>query len=161
MQHEPVAVGDQLPGVVARILQRKGISQPHGLMVDLGFNAFMPRAVVPSEFRDDLRRLVGKHLMCTVLVIDEQRRTVVVTPTKFLHEDELIEAKSMSKLSFAEGQIEVLLDNLKGIVPQEDRKRYLSVGNAKRILTAIIGENLGDDVSVWESRLRELGQDLE
>jgi len=72
-------IDDQtVEGVVHSIFHKRHAKEPLGLMVDLSFGAFVPRTLVPREFRKDLRSLVGRTVLCTIKLVDDNRAGQVV-----------------------------------------------------------------------------------
>ena len=73
-------IDDQtLDGWVDRVHQRSGSDKPYGLRVTVSdYPCFAPRSLVPTQWREDLDSLVGKSVKASILLIDEERGTVVL-----------------------------------------------------------------------------------
>jgi small subunit ribosomal protein S1 len=72
------AEGDTISGVVTQRLKT-------GLLVDVGFEVFLPASQVDAE-PTDLDGLAGKAIDCKILKIDKERRNLVVSRRRLLVE---------------------------------------------------------------------------
>ncbi|MEM7557939.1 MAG: hypothetical protein AAF394_02325 [Planctomycetota bacterium] len=71
--------GQTVDAWVDRVLRRSGSDKPYGLRVTVSdFSCFAPRSIVPTQWREDLDSLVGKSVKASILLIDEERGTVVL-----------------------------------------------------------------------------------
>ena len=74
--------GDQIKGVVRRVL-RDANNEPSGLIVDVPGTAFIPRTLIPTQYRDSMERLVGQSFHGTVFRLDPERNTAIIQPATF------------------------------------------------------------------------------
>ncbi len=144
-----ISAGEKVEGKVRQVLQRAGEDQPSGLLVDIGFTAFIPCSLILAEQRDDLDSLVGKWMEGVVHEVDKSLR-VIVQPESF---SEYVPPKP-DATSISEAYLQVLLANLRETVPPDDHDRYLGRENAKSILVALTNEDCGFDADQWEHLIR-------
>lgn len=72
-------IDDQtVEAVVLSVFYKRHTKEPLGLFVDLSFGAYVPRCLVPREFREDLESLVGRSVSCTIKLVDHDRAGQVV-----------------------------------------------------------------------------------
>src|SRR5262245_64194374 len=58
-----------------------------GLLVNIGFNVFLPASQVDIRRPPDIGDYINKEIECMILKIDEVRRNTVVSRRKLLEED--------------------------------------------------------------------------
>jgi hypothetical protein len=75
-------IDDQtIHGFVTHVFRSRDTDERKGLLVDIGFTAFLPRFLVPEELRHDLDSLVHRSVDC---VIDRMAdRSVILKALKF------------------------------------------------------------------------------
>jgi small subunit ribosomal protein S1 len=89
--------GDVVSGPVLRKI--KG-----GLLVNIGVNVFLPASQVDTRRPADIGEYIGKTLECKILIIDEERRNIVVSRRKLI-EDQRQELKAKLLGEIEVGQI--------------------------------------------------------
>jgi small subunit ribosomal protein S1 len=89
--------GDIVSGPVLRKI--KG-----GLLVNIGVNVFLPASQVDTRRPADIGEYIGKTLECKILIIDEERRNIVVSRRKLI-EDQRQELKAKLLGEIEVGQI--------------------------------------------------------
>jgi small subunit ribosomal protein S1 len=89
--------GDVVSGPVLRKI--KG-----GLLVNIGVNVFLPASQVDTRRPADIGEYIGKTLECKILIIDEERRNIVVSRRKLI-EDQRQELKTKLLAEIEAGQI--------------------------------------------------------
>jgi small subunit ribosomal protein S1 len=89
--------GDIVSGPVLRKI--KG-----GLLVNIGVNVFLPASQVDTRRPADIGEYIGKNLECKILIIDEERRNIVVSRRKLI-EDQRQELKAKLLGEIEVGQI--------------------------------------------------------
>ena len=150
--------GDEISGVVVRVLHRRSDRSIIGLLVDVGATGFAPRPLLPTtHLAKQVEDLESLHFDGVVLKVDDTRTrdaVVVVKPTRFYPPP--LEAEEPLWRNVDADYLQILLDNLRSLVPINDTERYLGVENARSILAAIFKRDLGDDPADWESFIRDL-----
>jgi small subunit ribosomal protein S1 len=89
--------GDVVTGPVLRKI--KG-----GLLVNIGVNVFLPASQVDTRRPADIGEYIGKTLECKILIIDEERRNIVVSRRKLI-EDQRQELKTKLLGEIEVGQV--------------------------------------------------------
>jgi small subunit ribosomal protein S1 len=89
--------GDIVSGPVLRKI--KG-----GLLVNIGVNVFLPASQVDTRRPADIGEYIGKNLECKILIIDEERRNIVVSRRKLI-EDQRQELKAKLLNEIEVGQV--------------------------------------------------------
>jgi small subunit ribosomal protein S1 len=89
--------GDIVSGPVLRKI--KG-----GLLVNIGVNVFLPASQVDTRRPADIGEYIGKTLDCKILIIDEERRNIVVSRRKLI-EDQRQELKAKLLGEIEVGQV--------------------------------------------------------
>ncbi|MFO0957251.1 MAG: 30S ribosomal protein S1 [Isosphaeraceae bacterium] len=89
--------GDVVTGVVTRKI--KG-----GLLVDVGFNAFLPASQVDIRRVPDIADYLGREIRCLILSIDEDRRNIVLS-RRTLIESERVAMREKLLAEIAVGQV--------------------------------------------------------
>jgi small subunit ribosomal protein S1 len=89
--------GDIVSGPVLRKI--KG-----GLLVNIGVNVFLPASQVDTRRPADIGEYIGKTLECKILIIDEERRNIVVSRRKLI-EDQRTELKTKLLAEIEPGQV--------------------------------------------------------
>ncbi len=89
--------GDIVSGPVLRKI--KG-----GLLVNIGVNVFLPASQVDTRRPADIGEYIGKNLECKILIIDEERRNIVVSRRKLI-EDQRQELKAKLLGEIEVGQV--------------------------------------------------------
>jgi hypothetical protein len=151
--------GDIVSGTVWRVARRREESDPYGtiagepfgLLVNIGPSGFIPRSLIPREYRADLDQLVGKWMKGVVRQVDEERSSVVIEPSYF---GEYIRPPKSDAIAISDTEIQFLIDNLRGEVPSHDSNRFIGSESARNILVALAGEDCGQDADSWERLIR-------
>jgi small subunit ribosomal protein S1 len=89
--------GDTVSGVVTRKI--KG-----GLLVNIGAHVFLPASQVDIRRPSDIGNFIGKTIDCKILVIDQERRNIVVSRRQFI-EDQRTAAREKLMAELQPGQI--------------------------------------------------------
>ena len=89
--------GDVVTGKVTRKI--KG-----GLLVDVGYNAFLPASQIDIRRVPDIADYIGREVRCLVLSIDENRRNIVVS-RRTLIETERVALRERLLSEIAVGQV--------------------------------------------------------
>jgi len=90
---------ERVTGTVLRVV--KG-----GLIVDIGFEAFLPTSQVDIRRPTNLDDYIGKSLECTILRIDAQRRSIIVSRRRIMADEHPMVNRELLK-TFEAGQIRV------------------------------------------------------
>ena len=77
MEKVELSEGDDVEGQVQRVLRRAEDDVAFGLLVDVGYPAFVPRSLVPADRREDLDALVGQWMQGAIFRPQEDRPPVV------------------------------------------------------------------------------------
>src|SRR6516165_9473588 len=89
--------GDVVSGPVTRKI--KG-----GLLVNIGINVFLPASQVDVRRPADIGEYIGKTIECKILIIDEDRRNIVVSRRRLI-EDRRQGMKDLLLAEIAPGQV--------------------------------------------------------
>jgi small subunit ribosomal protein S1 len=89
--------GDVVSGPVTRKI--KG-----GLLVNIGVSAFLPASQIDTRRVADIGLLLGKSLECKILIIDQDRRSIVVSRRRLI-EDHRLALKTKLLSEIAPGQV--------------------------------------------------------
>jgi small subunit ribosomal protein S1 len=89
--------GDTVSGVVTRKI--KG-----GLLVNIGVHVFLPASQVDIRRPADIGHFIGKTIDCKIMVIDEERRNIVVSRRQLI-EDQRTAARERLMTELQPGQI--------------------------------------------------------
>jgi small subunit ribosomal protein S1 len=89
--------GDTVTGPVTRKI--KG-----GLLVNVGVNVFLPASQVDTRRTPDLGDYIGRTIDCKILIIDEDRRNIVVSRRRLI-EDQRQELKAKLLAEIEPGQL--------------------------------------------------------
>src|SRR4051812_8676925 len=89
--------GDVVTGKVTRKV--KG-----GLLVDIGYNAFLPASQVDIRRPPDIADYLGREIRCLILSIDESRRNIVLS-RRTLIENERVALREKLLAEIAVGQV--------------------------------------------------------
>src|SRR5260370_2717693 len=80
--------GDKVSGMVTRKI--KG-----GLLVNIGVNVFLPASQADIRRPPDIGDYIGKTIECSILKIDEQRRTIVVSRRKLIEDRRRVQKQKL------------------------------------------------------------------
>jgi small subunit ribosomal protein S1 len=89
--------GDVVSGPVTRKI--KG-----GLLVNIGVHAFLPASHIDTRRVADVGTLIGKTIECKILIIDQDRRNIVVSRRRLI-EDRRLELRTTLLTEIAPGQV--------------------------------------------------------
>ncbi|WP_146459395.1 hypothetical protein [Rubripirellula tenax] len=107
--------------------------------------------MMPDQQVAQIDGLVGRRVDGIVRIVDEKRRTVVVTPTRF---HEFPPAKPTHSY-LTDEYLLLLVDNLRPHVDPDDNERYLGDESARNILVAIFDHDAGSDPDAWQQYISE------
>ncbi|MEO1529085.1 MAG: hypothetical protein AAFX06_27005 [Planctomycetota bacterium] len=144
--------GDEISGVVRRVVRRRNDNSVVGLEVAAEWRAFIPNSLIWQQPVETIDRLVGQHVDGVIRLVDERRMVLVVSPLRFY---QFIEPEPTHRY-VADDYLKVLIDNLDSQVDPDDAERYLGPVSARNILVAIFKHDAGGDPNSWRKFISEL-----